>query len=234
MRKTHIVVLTIVAVAAVFAFGAAGAYGDLASDTNAPTTTTDVQATYWDDAVINVTATDDEGIAYIYHELDEGIAHLTKVEGAPLSASIAAPLVFHGTAHKNPGVGTHTLKYWAQDINGNVEAQQTVEFEVVADTVKPVTSATSVSVRKGRTATLKFKVSDAAPNKGTATVQIRIKNSKGKVVKTIKAGVKNVNVAQTAKFRCKLAKGVYKYYVYATDASGNAQSRIGSARLTVK
>ena len=48
------------------------------------------------------------------------------------------------------------------------------------------------------------------------------------------AGAKTVNVPLTAKFRCRLAKGTYRYYVYATDASGNAQSRIGSARLTVK
>ncbi len=43
-----------------------------------------------------------------------------------------------------------------------------------------------------------------------------------------------MNAPLTAKFRCTLAKGTYRYYVYATDASGNAQSKIGSARLTVK
>lgn len=234
MRKTHIVVLVIVAVAVTLAIGAAGAYGDLASDKTAPTTTTDAVATYWDDAVISLTATDDEGIAYIYHELDEGIAHVTPIAGAPKSAVLETPLGFHSEVHKNPGVGTHTLKYWAQDVNGNVEAQKTVEFEIVADAVGPVTSAKAVSVRKGRTATLKYKVSDAEPNKGTATVSITIKNAKGKTVKTIKAGVKNVNADQTAKFRCTLAKGAYRYYVYATDAAGNAQSKIGYARLTVK
>jgi hypothetical protein len=100
--------------------------------------------------------------------------------------------------------------------------------------VAPVTSATAVSVAKGRTATLKYKVSDADPNKGTATVVIKIKNRAGKVVKTINAGSKSVNTALTAKFRCSFAKAVYKYYVYATDASGNVQSKVGSARLTVK
>jgi hypothetical protein len=234
VRKTHIVVLIVVALAAVFAFGAAGAYGDLASDTNAPTTTTDAVASYWDDAVITVTATDDEGIAYIYHELDEGIAHLSTVEGSPTSASISAPLKFHSTEHKNPGVGTHTLKYWAQDINGNVEAQQTVTFEIVADGVGPVTSAQAVSVRRGRIATLKYMVSDAEPTKGAATVAFRIKNLRGRTVKIINAGVQDVNTALTAKFRCTLRKGVYRYTVFATDEAGNKQSRSGSAKLTVK
>jgi hypothetical protein len=227
------VALTVVAIAIVLAIGAVGAYGNLASDTAAPVTTTDAVAAYWDDAVITLTATDDEGVRYIYHELDDHVVRLHTVTGTSLSVQLATPLNAAG-AHVTPAPGTHTLKYWAQDINGNVEAQKTVEFEVLVDSVKPVTSATSVSVRKGANATLKYKVSDAEPNKGTATVQIKIKNSKGKVVKTIKAGVKSVNVAQTAKFRCTLAKGAYKYYVYATDAAGNPQSKIGSAKLTVK
>jgi len=231
VRKTHIVVLTIVAVAVVFAVGAVSAYGDLASDTMAPTTTTNAVASYWDDAVITLTAADDEGVAYIYHELDNGIARLTKVEGSP--ASVEAPLSFTGQ-HKNPGVGTHTLKYWAQDINGNVEAQQTLTFEVVSDTVKPTTSAWAVAARRGRVATLKYRVNDPEPTKGTAAVSIKIKNRAGKVVKTMSAGAKSVNAQLTKNFRCRLAKGTYRYYVYATDASGNAQSKIGSARLTVK
>jgi hypothetical protein len=227
------VVLTIVAVAVVFAVGAVSAYGDLASDTTAPTTTSNAGASYWDDAVITLTAGDDEGIAYIYHELDNGIARLTKVEGSPLSASVEAPLSFAG-AHKNPGVGTHTLKYWAQDINGNVEAQKTLSFEVVSDTVQPTTSAWVVAALRGRVATLKYRVNDPEPTKGTATVEIKIKNRAGKVVKTMSAGTRAVNVPLTKKFRCGLAKGTYRYYVYATDASGNAQSKVGSARLTVR
>jgi hypothetical protein len=230
VRKTHILVLAVVTVAIVSAIGAVGAYGNLASDSTAPTTTTDAVASYWDNASIVITAADDEGIRYIYHELDEGVVRLATIDSAPLSAQVAIPI----ETEDELAVGTHKLKYWAQDINGNVEAQHTLTFEIVADTVKPVTSATSVSVRRGRTATLKYKVTDAVPTKGTAKATIKIKNSRGKVVKTINAGVKNVNVNQTAKFRCMLAKGTYKYYVYATDASGNAQSKIGSARLTVR
>ena len=50
----------------------------------------------------------------------------------------------------------------------------------------------------------------------------------------IKQGQVAVNTSKTAKFTCRLAKGKYKYLVYATDVAGNAQARIGSARLTVR
>ena len=233
MRKTHLMVLAIVVAVAILAVGAVGAYADLASDANPPVTTTDVPAAvaqYWDAATIVATATDDEGIAYIYHEFDNGLVRLATIADKPLSAAISIP-----TDKDMPlAAGTHKVKVWAQDVNGNVEAQQTVTFEILKDTVKPTTSAWAVAVLKGRVATLKYKVTDPEPTKGTAAVSIKIKNRAGKVVKTMSAGTKTVNVPLTKNFRCKLAKGTYRYYVYATDASGNAQSKIGSARLTVK
>jgi hypothetical protein len=103
------------------------------------------------------------------------------------------------------------------------------------DTVKPTTVAPSAaSVIKGRKATLKYQVNDAAPNLGTASAVIKIKNSAGKVVKTLKPGAKAVNVLQKATFTCKLAKGKYKFYVTATDAAGNLSSNTAMNRLTVK
>lgn len=229
MRKTHLTVLAIAVAVVILAIGAVGAYADIASDAEKPVTTTDATASYWDAAALTITATDNEGVAYIYHKLDGHPVRLSVIAD-PSNATVAFPTAKDGA----PGIGTHTLKYWAQDINGNVEAQHTVSFEILADTVKPVTSATAVSVVRNRTATLKYKVNDADPNKGTAAVVIKIKNRAGKVVKTINAGVKTVNVALTAKFRCTFAKGVYKYYVYATDAAGNAQSKAGYAKLTVR
>ena len=160
---------------------------------------------------------DESGVQELSYALDGA---------APTTAAATADVAVPATA------GAHTIVYHATDVAGNVEAEQT--FTVNVDTAKPTTSATSVSVRRGRTATLKYKVADAEPTQGMATVSIKIKNSHGKVVKTINAGSKTVNTALTAKFRCKLAKGAYRYYVYATDASGNAQAKVGSARLKVK
>ena len=41
-------------------------------------------------------------------------------------------------------------------------------------------------------------------------------------------------VGSTASFRCKLARGKYRFYVYATDPAGNKQVKVASNRLTVR
>jgi len=66
-------------------------------------------------------------------------------------------------------------------------------------------------------------------------VTIVIKNSRGRVVKTLgKYAKRPMCLPLMCKFRCKLAKGRYRYYVKATDAAGNRAAKIGNARLTVK
>jgi len=319
VRKSHLMVLAIVAVTVVLAVGAVGAYASITTDSQAPVTTTDAVASYWNTVAATVTATDNEGIAYVYNRIDGGPVRLTIVAGGPASATVAVP-----AAKDLPlGAGSHTLKYWAQDVNGNVEAQKSVTIAVMSDTAKPVTTATgaddgawykagvtvhlaaadgagesgvkelsyaldgaaataaatadvsvsavagahsivyhatdiagnveaektltvnvdsakpttaaaATSVVRGRTATLKYKITETGPNAGKATVVIKVKNRARKVVKTIKAGLVAVNVTVPAKFTCRLAKGVYTYTVYATDAAGNTQSKAGSAKLTVK
>jgi hypothetical protein len=312
--------LAVFAVVVVLAIGAVSAYAGLADDAAAPTTVTDAAASYWNDVTITATATDNEGIAYVYHELDEGVVRLATIAGKPLSAQITIP-----TAKDVPlAAGTHKLKYWAQDINGNVEAQHVVSFTVGSDTAKPVTTATgatdggwyktgvtvhlaaadganesgvkelsytldgaaptkaaatadvavpaaagahaivyhatdvagnaevektftvnvdtskpvtsasAASVVKGRKATLKYKVTETGANAGKAAVVIKIKSRTGKVVATLTASQVTVNVTASAKFTCKLAKGVYTFTVYATDVAGNGQAKAGSAKLTVK
>ena len=110
-----------------------------------------------------------------------------------------------------------------------------VTFTIVEDTAAPTTTAYATSVVRYRTATLKYMVNDADPTKGTATVTIKIKNSAGKVREDHHLPPSRTSTtAQSARFRCTLAKGTYRFYVYATDASGNVQSKAGSARLTVK
>jgi len=85
-----------------------------------------------------------------------------------------------------------------------------------------------------RAPSLKYKVVDLAPNGGKANVRISIKTLGGRTVKTLRFTNKAVNVALTAKFRCRLARKTYRVYVYATDAAGNVQSKVGRNRLIVK
>ena len=67
---------------------------------------------------------------------------------------------------------------------GNEGAQQS--FHVKIDTRKPTTKAPSAaSVVRYRTAKLFYKVLDTAPSGGKATVNIKIHNRLGKVVKTL-------------------------------------------------
>ena len=155
---------------------------------------------------------------------------------SPFTANLTAPAA----------AGTYTYKVWGA--KGKPSAGQalmtTYQITVATsggggggtvDTVAPTTVAPSASkVIKGRKATLKYQVNDAAPNLGTATVVIKIKNRAGKVVKTIKPGVKAVNVLQKATFTCKLAKGTYKFYVTATDAAGNVAAKAAVNKLTVR
>jgi len=102
-------------------------------------------------------------------------------------------------------------------------------------TVAPTTVAPkAASVKKGKTAALKFQVNDTNSGATTATVTIQVKNAAGKVVKTINAGAKPVNALQSTSFKCKLKKGKYKFYVSAKDSLGNAAGNVAFNSLKVK
>ncbi len=157
---------------------------------------------------------------------------------SPFMANMTAP----------SAAGTYTYRVWgAKGTPGSGQATSTT-YQVtvvdntggggggtVVDTTAPTVKAPSAAkVVRGKKATLKYRINDAAPNLGTAKAVIKIKNRKGKVVKTIKVGAKAVNVVRKATFKCKLAKGRYKFYVTATDAAGNRSVKAAVNRLTVK
>ncbi len=141
------------------------------------------------------------------------------------SADGGAPVTVLGASPKVtvPLIGdreSRSITYGASDVAGNVETQKTVTVHF--DNVAPDVKTRDASVRKGATVTLKFQVSDAAPNGGTASVVIKIRRyGRGGVVKTIERVVP-VNELQTVKFRCTFARGSYVFGVAATDTAGNA------------
>jgi len=129
--------------------------------------------------------------------------------------------------------GPHRLVFHATDASDESEPNQTVTVNL--DTVRPKTRAlAAATVRRYGTATLKFRVIDALPNGSTARVVIKIKNAAGRVVKTVKVGVKKVNRRQSARIKVVLPKRTYRFFVYARDKAGNRQSAVGHASLLVE
>ncbi len=119
-------------------------------------------------------------------------------------------------------------------VDGGLQSA-TVSRRVNIETTRPATKAPSAaSVRRYATATLKYRVDDARPGSPTAAVTIKIKNSRGSVVKTLSLGTKSVNTSLSAKFVCTLPKGTYRFYVYATDQASNTQSSTGNNKLVVR
>jgi hypothetical protein len=105
------------------------------------------------------------------------------------------------------------------------------------DTRGPTTSGSSLAVKRGKKATFKVKIADPRPCSATgAKVTIKIKNSRGKLVKALPAfaGVTTNATVSLVWAKCTLAVGSYTYTVSATDVAGNAQVKAGGNRLTVK
>ena len=170
--------------------------------------------------------------------------HLAAADGAARAASRSCSYALDGaaadhgarllqTSPSRPSPVRTRSSYHATDVAGNVEAEKT--FTVNVDTSKPVTCGLAASVVKGRTATLKYMVTESGPTAGKAAVVIKIKNSTGKVVTTTQrqSGERQRHGVGKVPLQARQGRRT-RSTVYATDAAGNAQSKAGSAKLTVK
>ena len=101
------------------------------------------------------------------------------------------------------------------------------------DGQRPTTTAYAAKVKHNRKVSLRYKVRDALPGCGSAAVKLKIYKG-AKLKKTLSIPSCLTNATHSYKWRCTLPKGIYKVRVYATDLAGNAQSKVGSAKLTVK
>ena len=127
--------------------------------------------------------------------------------------------------------GISTLLYRSRDTAGNLEAAQTATVRI--DGVRPVTRAfAKVAVKRGKTATLRYRVADVPG--AQANVTIKLFNAAGKLRGTWKAGLVTTNTILTCSHRCTLAKGAYTWKVYATDLAGNVQVTPAGKKLIVK
>ena len=129
------------------------------------------------------------------------------------------------------GDGSKTVSVEFRDAAGNMLACSAV---ITLDTKRPTPRAARVvSVGRGAKVTLKFRIKDPAPNAGTAAVRIRVRTLGGKTVKTVTLRNQPVAKALKCQFTCKLRKGDYRYFIRATDAAGNRQTKVARATLKV-
>ena len=112
----------------------------------------------------------------------------------------------------------------------------TVTYSVTApptDTVGPRCAAKNVTVRRGRTCRIYFKVHDALSAQVTTRVTITTKS--GVVKKRLSWGYgKNTTAWWYTRYSCRLARGTYRIAVTGKDLAGNRQSVVGRATLTVR
>ena len=196
---------------------------DVAGDTAAPSTLNDGDLRWHRTPVtVSLTANDTGGSTLLRTEY--------RVDGDPVwhegtSAAFEAPA-------NHSGDGRHMLRYRSLDNAGNVELTQATM--VFIDTRRPTPVANwASSVRRGAKATLRYFISDKCPGT-TETVTIRVRNAKGQIVR--KATLRDVTPDKSHGygFVCRLPRGTYRFFVYATDAAGNTQTKVPSNRLVVK
>ncbi|MDI9599890.1 MAG: YCF48-related protein [Acidobacteriota bacterium] len=174
------------------------------------------------DVVLSFSAVDPggSGVVATHHKVDDGAwsQGTTCIVGAPAD---------------NSNDGTHTVAFYSVDAFGNEEAEKTCTVSI--DTRKPRPRAPYVArVTRGRTATLRYRIDDTAPCAGTARPVVKITKLGGRLVKTLKPAAQPVGKWRTLRLTCKLARGTYRFTVYATDAAGNRQAKTASNKLVVR
>ena len=155
-------------------------------------------------------------------DLQSGVARTeTRVNDAPSWTTGDSLLV--------TGQGVHTVDYRSVDQAQNVEAQQACAVKI--DAVGPRVSVASATVKRGRTAIVRFRVADLTPQ---VHVRLVTATADGKQLRAIGIGVRSTGVRHACRIPCSLRRGRYHLVMRATDLAGNRQIRAGVARLVVR
>jgi C1A family cysteine protease len=126
--------------------------------------------------------------------------------------------------------GTHALSYRSADLAGNVEEAHTGSVSV--DTGDPSCAALPVKVKRGATATVRYRVSDEVSPLVRAVVKVR--SASGAVKLKLEGGAPvPAGSWKTWSFRCTLPRGTYIVVVRGTDLAGNRQTAPAQATLRV-
>ena len=202
--------------------------GGITSDSTPPTTTSDADSGWHKaDVTVHLTASDGpegSGIAFTECSLDNGTSWIKET-----SVTIAAP-----ADHSADGV--HAILYRSSDLAGNLEPAKTGKVNI--DTTAPsISGVKPITVRKGKTATIKLRIDDMRGPTAlspVATVLMTVKDSHGKVKKVVNLGVQPTNRNVSCLWKCRLAAGRYSFTISAEDAAGNPQAKAATGKLTVK
>ena len=189
-----------------------------------PSTTADGWDSDWHRLPVDVTLTATPGagglpVGFTEYRLDDGAwTHGTV-------ATVAAPA-------DHSGDGMHTVDYRSADTSVPPLLEKYDTCTVKIDTTGPVTLAPRrASVHRGAVVTLRYRVNDALSEK--AKVTIRVKTLGGRTVRMLR-GTRTTNTALQSRFLCQLPRGTYRFWVYARDLAGNAQTSVGRNRLVVR
>jgi hypothetical protein len=207
VKKTRHLVIIIAVAAIVLGIGAVGAYAGLADDATPPVTKSTVATSYAGDVSFQISSTDAEGVAYIYHRFDKGVAGLHTVATDTVSPSVTITVPTENDTRL--AIGTHTVKFWAQDVNGNVEAQTTATF-----TVSPALtlSSSTTLVAAGKYFTLTGALRPAAASK----VIIQAKKPGASAFKDLGASTSDAVGAYSYRYRSS-SKGTWSFRAAFTD-----------------
>jgi photosystem II stability/assembly factor-like uncharacterized protein len=136
------------------------------------------------------------------------------------------------TDHSNDGV--HTIDAYSEDVAGNVEATQLTGVGI--DTRRPTVKAPyATSCRSGGYVTVRFKMTDAAPCYPKGVIRIQIKTLSGKIKQTVyPTRWFTKNTLTSYRFRCRVARGKYRFWIIGEDGALNRTLRAAGNYLTVR
>lgn len=181
------------------------------------------------------------GVTAIEYAVDDGAPGMGSaptrlaVPARTAARAAATPSLTLAVPVRNLGVadGLHGIVFYGVDAAGNQGAENSIRIRV--DTHAPSTLAPlAASVKRGGTASLRYRVKDPAPNAGWASLTVKIRTPHGKLVGQLTRTRVSVNRTLSVPWRCTLPRGRYRFSVYAKDAAGNAQSKVSSNLLTVR
>jgi hypothetical protein len=127
------------------------------------------------------------------------------------------------------GQGVHTVLYRSVDAARNVEKARSCRVRI--DAVGPRVTVARATVRRGRTATIVYRIADLTPR---ATVRIVVTGAGGAQARALGSALRTTGARHTLRFACTLPRGTYRIVVRATDLAGNRQVKPGIARLVVR